>query len=187
MFTDIVKPYCAIDNRHGTDKTTSHSYGDLYNIIFDQKKEAERILEIGIYSGLALEVYAKCCPNAQIYGIDIKDNTYPRIKKNLRIHLQFGDATDRNVVEKYEGLEFDLIIEDASHLPSHQVQHFKDFNKFVKKGGYYLIEDIDGKYFEYVKTETERIGKENGFTMFIHDYRNKKGRFDDIILLFRKD
>jgi len=103
--------------------------------------------------------------------------------KNIHIHI--GDATLQDTVEYFNNT-YDIIIEDGSHLPEHQIQHFKDYNKFVKNGGVYIIEDVAGKNLEVVKTKTTEIANNNNFTTEVIDLRNKKNRFDDILIVFRK-
>lgn len=170
----------------GTDKNTSHSYGNVYDQLFKQFKDSPiNILEIGISGGYGLLSYVDYFPNAQVYGLDIKDICNPTSKQHERIHLQFGNALDSQVVQSYSQ-QFHLIIEDASHYPQDQVQHFSDFAPKLEKGGYYIIEDIDGKYLEFVKEHVEKKVSELGYTMQILDLRPEKKRFDDILILVKR-
>jgi len=183
--SDIFDKYGAINTHQGTDKTTTHSYGKVYNKYFSSIREStESVLEIGIDSGMALQAYSEFFINAQIYGIDIGDNVKQSVKDNRRVNLYFGDATNQDVVNHFN-TEFDIIVEDASHKPEHQIQHFKDFNKFVKPGGYYIIEDVNGQYYSKVLEETKKIAN-NDFECIVHDLRREKNRFDDILIVFRK-
>jgi hypothetical protein len=40
------------------------------------------------------------------------------------------------------GKEFDLILDDGSHITDHQIISARALIPFVKKGGYYIIEDV---------------------------------------------
>ena len=59
-----------IDNER-TDKDTTHSYIDLYDKILAKRKEtAFNILEIGIYLGGSIKLWADYFTYATIYGLD---------------------------------------------------------------------------------------------------------------------
>lgn len=182
----IFEKYCSPDFNCGSDKITTHAYEHVYYPLFDElKPTATSILEIGIFTGFSLQIYSECFPNATIYGMDISDTVKPHIKELPNVKLHFGDATQQSTVNHF-GVTYDLIIEDASHLPQHQFQHFADFCKLVKPGGYYVMEDVDQTYFEVVKVATAAIAAANGLTQTVHDLRHVKGRFDDIMLVFKK-
>jgi hypothetical protein len=81
--------YDIIDNDR-TDKNTTHSYLDLYQTLFNNKKNtAKNILEIGIYRGGSIKLWSEFFINATIYGIDIIDidNMLEDIKNNVNITL----------------------------------------------------------------------------------------------------
>jgi hypothetical protein len=184
---DIFRKYSAIETTKGTDKITSHSYGEVYDSIFTPfKTSATDILEIGISGGFGLQSYVEYFTNATIYGMDITMLSNTAILSNPRIKIHIGDATRLENVH-YFGKQYDIIIEDASHLPEHQIQHFQDFCGLLKPGGYYIMEDLNQAHFDRVSAATKQIADQNGLTMTVHDLRNVKGRFDDIMLVFQKN
>lgn len=186
LFTDIVKRYEATNTSIGTDKCTTHSYGEVYNIIFDNYKNTTgNILEIGISGGFGLCAYVDYFKDAQIYGIDIEDICTTKIKNHERVHLYFGDATLQENVDKFN-IMYDIVIEDGSHLPEHQIKHFVDFSKFVKPGGTYIIEDVHEMYVDTISKILNPIAENTGFSMEVIDLREKKNRFDDIIIVFKR-
>ncbi len=94
--TDIIKKYSQVDNAFGTDKITSHSYGDLYDTEFQrivEKENAAEVLEIGVYSGAFLQVISEFLPNAQITGIDIDTSRVKFGLNNDRIKIVCADGT----------------------------------------------------------------------------------------------
>jgi cephalosporin hydroxylase len=185
-FIQLLDKYGSINTSYGTDKNTSHSYGHVYEKIFSQIKEStESILEIGFDSGTSLKVYSEYFQNAVIYGIDIRDNCIPEIKKNPRINMIFGNAKASNIINYYNKT-YDIIVEDASHLLDDQVCHFKDYSDFVKPGGYYIIEDVHQDNLKMLIDVLEPIGQYKEFTLTVEDLRKKKNRFDDILLIFKK-
>jgi predicted O-methyltransferase YrrM len=186
MFSTILSKYSSVDTRFGTDKITSHSYGDIYNKLFSERKDScKKILEIGISGGFGLKVYSEYFTNADIYGIDINDSIVADIKNNNNIHLCFGDAKDNLIINTFP-YEYDIILEDASHDSVDQIQHFKDYSKFVKPGGIYIIEDVHQDAMNSVFSETSQYATQNGFTVELIDLRYIKNRFDDILIVFKK-
>jgi cephalosporin hydroxylase len=188
-FTDILMKYSSVDTSFGTDKNTSHSYGSVYNMYFSEYKEkAENILEIGFDGGYSLLAYNDYFQNAKIYGIDIKNGIRANINGQERIKFFIGDALEKETINKSfpKNTLFNIIIEDGSHDPNHQIQHFRDFSEYVKKGGLYIIEDINGFYFNVIKESIEKIANEKSFRMIVHDLRGVKGRFDDILIVLKK-
>jgi hypothetical protein len=185
-FTNLLEKYGSIDTGYGTDKNTSHSYGPVYDALFMfYKNSATSILEIGFDSGTSLQVYSEYFTNATIYGIDIKDNCMPHIKTNPRIQMYFGDANSSESIRGFQG-PFDIIVEDASHMVHDQIQHFKDYSNKVKQGGLYIIEDVDFRNVNLLRATLEPYATDNGFTMEIIDLQNIKGRFDDILFVFKR-
>lgn len=77
-----------------------------------------------------------------------------------RFHILEGDSTDPSVVEKIRavkpshvlreewgvGAAFDVVIDDGSHLPAHQLATLQNLWPLVKPGGIYCIEDLHESY-----------------------------------------
>lgn len=187
MFSDILQKYSSVDTQFGTDKITSHSYQTIYDELFSKyQNTCSKLLEIGFDGGFALQAYSEYFPNAEIYGIDIKDIRNETLRVNSKVKVHIGDACSQATVNHFSH-EYDIIIEDASHLPEHQIQHFVDYNKYVKVGGIYIIEDIHEDALGTVLRETSRVAEANGFTYKVHNLRHIKNRFDDILIVFTKD
>jgi trans-aconitate methyltransferase len=184
-FCDILKRYEATDTEKGTDKNTSHSYGETYNTLFSEHREALSILEIGFASGGSLLAYADYFPSATIYGIDITDNLREDVRRHPRIQTYIGDAKKEETIQHY-GKTYDIIIEDASHLFEDQVRHFFDYSGFVNPGGLYIIEDIPGNTIESLLRNISGFAEIQGFQLTIFDLRDKKDRWDDVLFVFKK-
>lgn len=182
---DILRKYSAINTTYGTDKVTSHSYGQVYEHIFEKVKDAKRVLEIGFDGGASLQAYSEYFKDATIYGIDIEDRRLEIVKQNPRIQTYIGDATLESTIKHFSGT-FDLIIEDASHSLEHQVRHFQDFSPYTKPGGFYIIEDIAETNKDSLANLLFPYAQERNFDWQIFDLRREKGRFDDILFVFHK-
>jgi len=185
-FVELANKYGTIDTGKGTDKNTSHSYGPIYESIFSPiKSTATTILEVGFDSGKSLQLYSEYFTNATIYGIDIRDNCLEDVKQIKNIHMVFGDAKSSSIINHFNK-KYDVIIEDASHELEDQIRHFKDYSDFVLPNGYYIIEDVDGKNMNELKTALEPVAISKGFVFEILDLRSIKDRFDDILFVFKR-
>ena len=132
----------------------SHNYYIEYAKRFQSKREsALKVLEIGIYTGFSMLLWEKFFPNAEIYGIDINitgtlfnnKNAYELCKDKKRIHLYEFDGTNEAKIQRFikevKG-DFDIIIDDGSHLGDHQIKSLIYFLPYLKKDGIYVVEDI---------------------------------------------
>ena len=80
--------------------------------------------------------------------IEPKSIQYEDLKND--IHIEIGSQYDgdflKSVGEKYQ--EFDMILDDGSHLNHHVIFTFKEMFKYVKPQGIYVVEDTCTSYWE---------------------------------------
>lgn len=166
---------------HDTDKhnATEHSYGDAYDAIFDDfDRTAElNILELGVQRGGSLYAWQEFFPNARIYGVDITDTRLDKYKADDRIKFFKEDLKD--AVRNFEGMQFDIIIDDSDHFDGTMAWIVKNYWKFLKPTGVMVIEDVQIPE-RYVRTITESMP--TGSRMEHFDMRHVKGRPDDYII-----
>jgi hypothetical protein len=138
-------------------------------------------LEVGIGKGGSLEWASWFFhnPHALIIGVDIH---IPRVKIP-NVTMCRGDQDDPPGLSLL-GLRygpFDLVIDDASHLPRQTYNTFQALWPWVKKGGWYCVEDWNspwthGAYFEGVQnvvTSIVLLKKQLGIgELAIHVYPN---------------
>lgn len=181
----ILEKYQSVDNHFGTDKNTSHCYGDLYETIFEQRRENVRnLLEIGVFSGASAQVWTEYFPNVHVDGIDITLSKVRFGRENPRITFYEMDGTTEKTRDAFADKRYDVIIEDGSHLPHHQIDSFRLFAPLLAEGGMYVIEDIDGGHADRVREATFKIAQEYGLRAEWYDLRKKKNRWDDIVAVF---
>jgi hypothetical protein len=86
-------------------------------------------------------------PNAHIYGIDIQDK---RPHDERRIKTLKGSQIDDGFLEKVvsEVGQFDIIIDDGSHLNEHVLHTFKSLFPLMSDNGIYVIEDVQTSYWD---------------------------------------
>ncbi len=124
-----------------SDKVFWHGYIDYYEAYF-KDREFAAIAEIGLLKGNSVRWLLERFPEAVIHGADIMDRQpgWPTDERFVFTQLDQGDAT---LVRRFLAQEnFDLIIEDGSHLPHHQVLCLLEGMRALKSGGLYILEDV---------------------------------------------
>ena len=148
---------------YGTDKV-SHGFCEIYDNKFSNIKDsAENILEIGVFFGASILMWKDYFKNSKIHGVDTfkglqgnghvfkdADKFYIEWESNEnlknRISLYKYDQSKESDLKKFisdvKKIEFDIIIDDASHLMRDQQITFKHLFPLLKSGGIYVIEDL---------------------------------------------
>ena len=175
--------YNDILNRHSSDKgtnpygreTDANGYGDLYERYFrDYRESALNICDIGIDQGSSLAANKEYFINANIHGVDIDDKSFhdsERIKTHIVDQNNESDLISFVDKMKNDNIQFDIIIDDASHDVAHQQVTFGKFFDLLRPGGLYVIEDMGSSFFKegvnlygYIQTK-EKI--ENNTVKFL--------------------
>lgn len=161
-------PLCEIFEKYGADKCPAfrHSYSSAYyEILSPYRENFTNVLEIGIGTselmqkylpknkkyiiGASIRSWEEFFTKANIYGIDIEKHT---LFEEGRIKCFYTDQSNVEELEntiteikKNSGLfdqKFDLILDDGSHIVEHMLTTFNTLHKYIKVGGFYIIEDI---------------------------------------------
>lgn len=128
----------------GTDKIYHHGYERFYAQYI--RRDISKLLEIGIEQGHSVNLWLEYCPDAKIYGLDIKTDC-----DNGRVQIFRGDQSKSEDLEHLitkTGSDIDVILDDGSHIPEHQILSFDVLFPHVKPGGIYIIEDIETSYWK---------------------------------------
>lgn len=136
-----------------TDKINGHKYLNHYeHHLKTFKKKTFNLLEIGVggydnpnKGGKSLRMWKSYFPKANIYSIDIYDKE--RIQEK-RIKIFNGSQTDEFLIKKIiqQSGNFDIIIDDGSHINDHVIKSFKMLFYYLNLGGVYIIEDTQTSY-----------------------------------------
>jgi hypothetical protein len=154
--------------KYECDKVSRHKYHELYPNIFDKfKNEDINLFEIGVCEGKSLKVWKEFYPNCNVFGLDIQREIF-----NDDVKIFKGDQSNINdlinVVNQIP--KCDIIIDDGSHVPEHQLKTFYYlFENLLKDGGTYVIEDVECSYW---KPSDKIYGYETGHLNLI-DYFTK--------------
>jgi hypothetical protein len=143
-----------IGRKHQTDKHDgNHEFGgSTYLDIYDKylsglREQPIKLLEIGVRDGCSHRMWREYFPKAMIYGIDID----PRCKQyqSDRIKIFVGSQSDAeitNAAVKDAGGQFDVILDDGSHVNELTIKSFNLLFPHVRAGGLYIIEDLGCSY-----------------------------------------
>jgi len=134
--------------KFNTDKGNwSHSYTRWYSQILDSKRyDIQSVLELGVGNGASLKMWELYFPLAIIYGLDIND--YQSTSERI-ITFKFPQE-DEEKLKEFTGKSLDLIIDDACHIPKSIMISLNVLFDFLSKEGYYVIEDVSGKFIKEI-------------------------------------
>lgn len=184
--------YAKLQSEQGeliTDKGTIHAYIPVYSKIFAPLKDKPiSILEVGIYRGSSLIMWNQYFTKAaKVVGFDISLSYLTEVLPTAPAKIFQCDATKQDQLEiamqKVQDVfgdnQFDIIIDDGSHMLNDQVKTMVMMWKYLKVGGHYFIEDMAA-----LEPSRHLFTAYPGCT--IHDLRNIKGRHDDVIIQMEK-
>lgn len=126
-------------------KIEAHGYAKIYEEIFDVfKKKNINILELGSFYGNAAAALFFYFDKANIFSGDINPDMF-KYKSN-RIKNFYIDSSSRNSLENdliSKKNNFDIIIEDASHMLKDQIISLFMLFPLLNSGGYFIVEELD--------------------------------------------
>jgi hypothetical protein len=162
--------------KYGTDKFQRHRYTEVYFDIFRHlKNEKIKFLELGILNGGSLRVWREWFSNAEITGVD---KNIDNLKTINNVNIVKSNTQTIDICKDLNYQEFDIIIDDADHHPYQQLVTFWNTWPLLKKGGIYVIEDIQniktwGKHWEFLSPK-------------IYNQNDKGGTYDSVMFVFNK-
>ena len=127
------------------EKINAHGYAKIYETVFIKFKEKKiNILEIGSFYGNAAAALYFYFDKANIFSADINPDMF-KYKSN-RITNFYVDSSSRNSLKNdliSKKNNFDIIIEDASHMLKDQIISLFMLFPLVNPGGYFIVEELD--------------------------------------------
>ena len=131
----------------GTDKSSRHhDYLGFYELALRGQSKIDRLLEIGVHQGASVRMWREFLPNAQIVGMDVNQTAAAHAGERIAIEIgsQGDPATLRRVVNAHG--PFDVIVDDGSHIWTHQIVSFETLFPSLPPGGLYIMEDVHTSY-----------------------------------------
>ena len=166
--------------KYGNDKITHHRYDLIYPMFLSRFNDKIKMLKIGLGdylgdTGYSRNMWKEFFPDCDIFVMDIHNEFEDEIGVVLK-----GDQSNLQDIERIGNLvgDLDFIIDDGSHHPEHQVKSFDYFfNKNLKKGDLYIIEDIECSYWNpnanIYGYETGNLNIVDHFSKILHDINSE--------------
>lgn len=180
-----------IINNDKTDKNTVHSYLELYQHLFNNKRlTAKNILEIGIDRGGSIKLWSDFFINATIYGLDIMniDNIWDDIKNihNIKLYASYdayNPITFNNVFLK-SNIKFDVLIDDGPHTLESMILFIQLYSQIMTDDGILIIEDVQS--INWINELINAVPENLKSYIKYYDLRKNKDRYDDIVFTIDK-
>jgi SAM-dependent methyltransferase len=171
--------------KYGSDKASIHTYDIIYEkILSPLVGKSCNILEIGVKTGGSLLAWKEFLVNANVYGVELSEeygHIYDQMRKQHGVNIFMFDSTiKKDSADNFKDIQFDVIIDDGSHHSPDQKKTFYNLLEFLKPGGIYVIEDIQC----VVSARDDVFYKELNWEVI--DNRHIKGRYDDVVSIYRK-
>ena len=159
---------CKIALRHGCLKNNlykkynnsicCHCYTHKYHTLFKHLRNNKlNLLEIGIGNplltkwnqfyktnakkiGANLFMWREYFKNAHIFGIDINETNL--LNTTHISSFQANQVDSKKINNYFINKTFQIIIDDGSSVPYHQIETFNNLIHKLNKGGFYIIENI---------------------------------------------
>ena len=131
-----------------SDKWTS--YLTLYDQLFETyRTQAISLLEIGVQNGGSLETWSRYFSQAKtLIGCDINERCRQLVYDDSRVKVVVGDANQAATRQEIVSIcnEFDIIIDDGSHISNDILYSFCLYFPLLRPGGLFVIEDTHTLY-----------------------------------------
>ena len=195
-----MKRLTKLANLYGTDKGSkcgdAHHYTEFYEQ-FLEKYESPNILELGTYEGASAKMFLKFYDDdCRIWTCDISENAKPYVEGLPNVTFIQLDLNDKDAISrvhdyfKENNIEFDIIIDDASHVWQHQMNALCGFHDLVKEDGIYIVEDLN---YSLIYTDPENSPlyfinflREN-IMLTNEEYAELKAKTKDVVIFSRKN
>lgn len=130
-----------------SDKIHLHGYQRIYPwFLHHLISHKPVILEIGFYKGESIPLWKEYFKNPEIHICDINADIATTEDFTFH-HIDQSKATDwANFRNTNKSLKCNLILDDGSHIPEHQLLTLNNLWPILDCGGIYIIEDIETSY-----------------------------------------
>ena len=137
-------------DHYGSDKgNIRHRYTPRYGELLEHlRAEPVRLLEVGVACGASLKMWSAWFKRGQVLGVDVNPKCAALCKGYGRISIRVADARTEEI-----GGEFDVVIDDASHIPVDMVAIWRNTWRNVRPGGFYFVEDLHCVGWDYYRKQ----------------------------------
>jgi len=200
-----MKTLSEIMNFFGSDKSTYHTYTEIYeNYFLPLKNKNIFLFELGLGTnnidipsnmgeagkpGASLRGWREFFPNGQIYGADIDQRILFSEEKIKTFYVDQNNINDIKMLwnnPELQAINFDIIIDDGVHQPDPTFVFLKYSFQKLKSKGIYFIEDINVALISYYNQVLSSFGSKMGFSHEILDLSNNKNTTDNVLAILTK-
>lgn len=144
--------------KFGTDKATQFTrtyakpkgYTPHYEELFERRRnDPMKLLEIGVGGGESIRTWLEYFPSARVFGVDNVQGTNPWNTVGVGAHLRYtfvagdqGDETFWKCFAADYGSNWDVIVDDGSHISKDVIITHKMMWPHIAPRGLYCIEDL---------------------------------------------
>ena len=154
--TNSITELCLLGVKYPTDKSPyntdgnlhKHAYTSIYNLLFSNIRYNNlRIGELGILENHSMLSWREFFPNAKLYGFEWFDSRLDKAIRDSIPNCSYFkmDVTNPLSIEEgllYSGGDFDILMDDSTHVFEDQIKFINVAYKHLKPGGFLIIEDI---------------------------------------------
>lgn len=145
---------CKLGKKFNTNKSGINldghrsGYTGLYNLVFNHLINKKcSVAEIGIEKNASTKMWRSYFSKASIdcFEVDKQKIKLANKDKLKNVKYHYIDVNDKKLITsqfKKAKKKYDIIIDDSTHLFSHQINIILSTYKFLKPGGILVIEDI---------------------------------------------
>jgi len=143
-------------DKGSTHPVKGHDFARHYDRFFSPLRfDKLQLLEIGVGGGESVQSWLEYFPSAYVYGVDIVSNTNPwnnpdpDHRADPRYRFLQGNQSDKTMwacLCANWGSDFDIIIDDGSHINTDIIASFNFMWDCITPGGLYCIEDLGSGY-----------------------------------------
>lgn len=136
-------------NKYGSDKGDATPEGHNYGPFYEQTlpKNPKRMLEIGVHKGASARAWKEWFPEVEFHGLDLfSEYSEPTDIPGAIWHK--GNQVDHLLLEQLRKENFDIIIDDGSHLSRHMMMTFYGL---MHDSCHYYIEDLHCNVHEFYR------------------------------------
>ena len=203
--SNSITELCLLGVKYPTDKSPynkdtnlhKHAYTSIYNLLFSNIKYNDlRIGEVGILENNSMLSWREFFPNARLYGFEWFDSRLDKAISDKIPNCTYTkmNVTDVNSIEKGladGGCDFDILMDDSTHVFEDQIKFINVAYKHLKPGGFLIVEDIfiNAKEEDYAKA-ISHISEYFSSATFIfanHDLKHSPGWNNDKLLVLHRN
>jgi hypothetical protein len=193
-------------NKYGSDKgnlNNKHNYSNIYESLFEKLRNKKiNLMEVGLgsvdqnvdfhmkfmgknYKPLAsLYAWRDYFRNAKIYGADIDKKILINSRRVKTFYVDMLNSKSVNNMWKKITDKIDIFIDDGFHSFEANTILFNGSFKFLKRNGYYIIEDVHRKPSNIKKFHDFFLNKNIKFQII--DLHHKNNVSDNCLIIIKK-